>query len=43
MREVRREGFPDKTPEWFIDHFCKFHKGCRPDSIITKIEFKIFR
>lgn len=38
--EVIREGFPGMTPEWFIEMFCRSHKGVTPESIITRIEFK---
>jgi hypothetical protein len=37
--ELIREGFPDKTPEWFVDMFCASHKGCAPHSTITRLEF----
>lgn len=38
--ESRREGFPDMTPEQFVTFFCKSHKHCTPDSIVTRIEFE---
>jgi hypothetical protein len=38
--EVRREGFPDKSPQWFIKMFCRTHKGCTPDTIVTRIEWE---
>ena len=38
--EVRREGFPEWTPQEFIRFFYKGHKGCKPDSLITRIEFR---
>lgn len=37
--DVVREGFPDWTPEQFIEFFCIGHK-CRPSSIVTRIEFE---
>lgn len=40
LDDVRREGFPGMTPEQFIAFFCKGHAGCRPDSIVTRIEFR---
>lgn len=43
QEEVNNEGFPDKTPEWFIEMFCKSHKGVTPDSIITRIKFKYIK
>jgi len=39
MKEVILEGFPDKTPQWFVQMYCK-HNGCEPDnSIVRRIEF----
>ncbi|WP_029190873.1 hypothetical protein [Verrucomicrobium spinosum] len=38
--ETAREGFPDMTPDEFIAFFCKTHKGCRPQTTITRIEFE---
>jgi hypothetical protein len=38
--ECRREGFPNSTPADFVDFFCWGHKGCRPSSIVTRIEFE---
>lgn len=42
--ETTKEGFPEGHPlHWpseFVAFFCKSHKGCTPDSIITRIEFK---
>jgi hypothetical protein len=38
--ECRREGFPEMTPKQFVRFFCASHKGCRPEAIITRIEFK---
>lgn len=37
--EVVREGFPDMKPEEFVDVFCMHHRGCKPASLITRIEF----
>lgn len=37
--ECRREGFPDMTPAQFVDMFCNTHKGCTPDSVLTRIQF----
>lgn len=34
-----REGFPDMLPQEFVDFFCKEMK-CKPDAIVTRIEFK---
>lgn len=38
--EVRREGFPGRSARWFIQFFCKSHKGVTPDTEITRIEFR---
>lgn len=38
--ECRREGFPGMTPGEFVEFFCASHKGCTPDSEITRIEFE---
>ncbi len=39
-REVIREGFPTFTRQQFVEMFCKSHKGCTPDTAITRIEFR---
>lgn len=36
--DVRREGFPDWTPEDFVEFFCKANK-CEPTTIVTRIAF----
>ena len=42
--ECIREGFPPPHPcSWpseFVRFFCASHKGCTPDTIITRIEFE---
>lgn len=38
-RECLREGFPDLTPAQFVAMFCATHKGCTPQTVITRIEF----
>jgi hypothetical protein len=38
--EVEREGFPEMTPEQFVEMFCASHDGCTPDTEITRIEFR---
>ncbi len=37
--EARREGFPHFSPPMFVHFFCSGHKGCTPDSIVTRLEF----
>lgn len=38
--EVEREGFPHLSPNQFVDFFCSTHKGCTPETVITRIEFR---
>lgn len=37
--EVVREGFPGMSPKEFVEFFCWSHKGCKPSTIITRLEF----
>lgn len=42
--EIIREGFADhptiKGPSAFVEFFCSTHKGCTPETVVTRIEFK---
>jgi hypothetical protein len=38
--DVEREGFPEWGRWEFIDFFCETHKGCTPDTEVTRIEWK---
>lgn len=38
--ECKREGFPEMTPGEFVVMFCATHKGCTPETEITRIEFE---
>lgn len=39
--DVRREGFHDKDPEYFIEMFCKYYAGrVTRKTKVTRIEFK---
>src|SRR5690606_32281832 len=38
--ECRCEGFPDFTPARFVEMFCSTHKGCTPETTVTRIEFE---
>ncbi len=38
--ECRREGFPAMTPEEFVEMFCRTHRGCTPERVITRIAFR---
>jgi len=40
--DVTREGFPGKSPAWFVEFFCRTH-SCRPNTVVTRIEFKRVR
>lgn len=37
--EVEREGFPHMSRLDFVEMFCT-HMGCRPSTIVTRIEFR---
>ncbi len=37
--EVIREGFPNLTPQEFVDMFCE-HNRCTPDTVVNRIEFR---
>lgn len=39
-REVDREGFPGMGINEFVTFFIRGHKGCKPDSVVTRIEFE---
>lgn len=38
--EVVREGFPEMTPEQFVEMFCRSHSGCTPATEVTRIEYE---
>jgi hypothetical protein len=38
--EVAAEGFPHMTPAQFTQFFCHTHRGCTPDTEITRIEWR---
>lgn len=40
VAECRREGFPEMAPREFVDMFCGSHKGCLPESDVSRIEFR---
>lgn len=37
--ECVAEGFPDMSPEEFVEMFCDTHRGCLPHTVVTRIEF----
>jgi hypothetical protein len=39
-QDVDLEGFPGMTPAEFIEFFCGSHKGCTPDTEVTRIEWR---
>lgn len=38
-QEVILEGFPDWTPEQFVEMYCK-HNKCTPETLVNRIEFE---
>lgn len=38
--ECVAEGFPDWSPEQFVEFFCRHNTGCFPERDITRIEFE---
>lgn len=40
LEECRREGFPEMNPAQFVAMFCKTHKGVKPQTVVTRIEFE---
>ena len=38
--DIIKEGFSSFTPLDFILFFCSSHKGCKPGTEVTRIEFK---
>jgi len=40
QQEVIREGFPEMTPAEFIEMFCKGDRGCKPETVVTRIEYR---
>jgi hypothetical protein len=38
--ECRREGFPRMTPAEFVAFFCSTHRGCTPETAVTRIAFE---
>ena len=37
--DVAREGYPGRTPAWFVEHFCAAMR-CFPRVQVTRIEFE---
>ncbi|MGY2025787.1 hypothetical protein [Nocardia gipuzkoensis] len=38
--DVEAEGFEDMTPDAFVEFFCRSHKGCTPDTVVTRIRWR---
>ncbi|MEV6073391.1 hypothetical protein AB0L82_43175 [Nocardia sp. NPDC052001] len=38
--EVVAEGFPEMNPQEFVEFFCRTHRGCTPDSTVTRIQWR---
>lgn len=38
--DVEAEGFAGMTPEAFVEFFCRSHKGCTPDTVVTRIRWR---
>lgn len=38
--ECEKEGFPEMRAREFMIFFCRSHKCCKPDTVITRIEFR---
>ena len=34
------EGFPEMSPDEFIEMFCESHKGCDPETTVNRIGFE---
>ncbi|WP_435590792.1 hypothetical protein [Nocardia sp. bgisy118] len=38
--DLAAEGFPEMDAAEFIAFFCASHRGCQPDTIVTRIEWR---
>ena len=38
--DVAAEGFPEMAPAQFVSFFCRTHRGCTPDTEVTRIEWR---
>lgn len=38
--DVVKEGFPEMTVDEFIAFYCKGHRGCTPETEVTRLEFE---
>jgi hypothetical protein len=40
MADVIAEGFPQMTPADFVGFFCGTHRGCGPETEVTRIQWR---
>ncbi|MEV6341217.1 hypothetical protein AB0M12_41665 [Nocardia vinacea] len=38
--DVTAEGFPHMSPPEFVEFFCRSHKDCTPDTVVTRIQWR---
>lgn len=38
--DLAAEGFPEMTSREFAEFFCSTHKGCTPETVVTRIEWR---
>jgi len=38
--DVTAEGFPGRSPAWFVIFFCSTHPGCLPSTEVTRIRWR---
>jgi hypothetical protein len=38
--DASAEGFPAMTPAEFVAFFCRTHRGCNPEDMVTRIEWR---
>jgi hypothetical protein len=38
--DVAAEGFPHRSPTWFVMFFCSTHPGCTPQTEVTRIQWR---
>jgi hypothetical protein len=38
--ELAAEGFAYLSPTEFVAMFCASHRGCKPDTLVTRVEFR---
>lgn len=39
QQDVVREGFPSRTPSWFVEFFCRSMR-CDPGTVVNRIQFR---